>query len=151
MRALLDVSVLLALFDPAHLFHGRARAWWSAHAHHGWASTPTTQNGFLRIVTQPSYPKPVAFPVALALLRAQTTTPAHEPWPDEVSILDPAAIDPAHVLGPRQLTDICLLATAVRRGGRFVTLDARITTAAVRGARPEHLLVVPHSSDKGRV
>jgi predicted nucleic acid-binding protein len=48
----------------------------------------------------------------------------------------------AHLLGPRQLTDIYLLALAVHRGGRLVTMDARISRVAVVGARPEHLVVL---------
>ena len=142
MRALLDVSVLLALFDPAHIFHSRARSWWTANQTQGWASTPVTENGFLRIVTQAAYPKPVAFPVALALLRGHARGALHEAWSDEVSVLDAAAIDHARVLGPSQLTDICLLAVAVKRGGRLVTLDRRVAHTAVRGAGAGHLVVV---------
>jgi predicted nucleic acid-binding protein len=31
MTALLDVNTLVALMDPKHLHHGRARPWWAAH------------------------------------------------------------------------------------------------------------------------
>jgi predicted nucleic acid-binding protein len=49
MRALLDVNVLLALFDADHAEHRRARDWLASEIHHGWASCPVTQNGFVRI------------------------------------------------------------------------------------------------------
>ena len=35
-----------------------------------------------------------------------------------------------------------LLALAVRHGGRFVTFDGRVPLDAVKGATPEHLLVL---------
>ena len=46
------------------------------------------------------------------------------------------------VHGPRQLTDVYLLALAVHSDGRLVTFDASIATAAVKGARKEHLLTL---------
>jgi predicted nucleic acid-binding protein len=51
MRALLDVNVLLALLDQAHVHHARARKWFLARALDGWASCPLTQNGFVRIIS----------------------------------------------------------------------------------------------------
>ena len=44
--------------------------------------------------------------------------------------------------GHRQVTDLYLLALAVRNGGRFVTFDSRITLDAVPGAQARHLLVL---------
>ena len=49
MRALLDVNVLLALFDANHIHHQLARDWLVAHADEGWASTPITENGFVTL------------------------------------------------------------------------------------------------------
>ena len=142
MRALLDVSMLLALFDPKHVHHGRAQRWWLLSKRDGWATCPITENGFLRIVTQKAYSNPIALPNALALLRGWAKPPLHEFWPDDVSLLDAAAVDHGRVLGARQLTDIYLLALATRHGGRFVTLDRGITLTAVRGAKPENLMMV---------
>jgi predicted nucleic acid-binding protein len=56
MRALLDVNVLIALLDAAHVHHGSARAWLEANIATGWASCPLTQNGCIRILSQPAYP-----------------------------------------------------------------------------------------------
>lgn len=142
MRALLDVSMLLALFDPKHVHHGRAHQWWMQSKEHGWASCPITENGFLRIVTQKAYSNPIALADALDLLRRWAKPPLHEFWPDNVSLLDPAAIDHSRVLGPRQLTDIYLLALATHHGGRFVTLDRGISLTAARDAKPENLVMV---------
>ena len=73
-------------------------------------------------------------------LRAATATQAHEFWADDVSVLDEAVVDPTRVHGPKQLTDVYLLALAVRHGGRLVTFDVGISLSAVLGARPEHLV-----------
>lgn len=56
MRALLDVNVLIALFDAAHVHHRIARDWLHEHIAAGWASCPLTQNGCIRIMTQANYP-----------------------------------------------------------------------------------------------
>lgn len=56
MRALLDINVLLALLDADHLDHQRAQEWISEEIQHGWASCALTQNGFVRIISQPKYP-----------------------------------------------------------------------------------------------
>jgi predicted nucleic acid-binding protein len=57
MHALLDVNVLIALLDSDHVHHARARAWLKENIRHGWASCPLTQNGCIRIMSQPGYPK----------------------------------------------------------------------------------------------
>ena len=60
MRALLDVNVLVALLDADHADHARARDFAERDiAQEGWASCAVTQNGFVRIVSQPRYPSPV--------------------------------------------------------------------------------------------
>ena len=56
MRSLLDVNVLIALLDADHVSHRSARAWFAAHASGGWASSPITQNGCVRIMSHPGYP-----------------------------------------------------------------------------------------------
>jgi predicted nucleic acid-binding protein len=40
------------------------------------------------------------------------------------------------------LTDIYLLALAVKHGGRFVTFDAKLSREAVQRAESKHLLVL---------
>jgi predicted nucleic acid-binding protein len=66
----------------------------------------------------------------------------HEFWSDAVSLLDPNTVDSTRIHGPRQLTDIYLLALAVRHGGRFVTFDTGIPLAAVRKAANHHPVVL---------
>lgn len=142
MRALLDVNVLIALLDAAHVHHGEARRWLERNIAHGWASCPITQNGCVRILSQPGYPgaRPAALVAERLALAAES--PLHRFWPDDISVLDRALLDPARLPGPRQITDACLLALAVRHGGRFVTFDRAVPLAAVPGARAEHLVVL---------
>lgn len=61
------------------------------------------------------------------MLHRATTTTDHEIWPVDVSILDAAMIDHTRLLGTRQLTDVYLLAPAVKHGGRLVTLDRSVS------------------------
>lgn len=142
MRALLDVNVLVALLDAAHQHQGAARAWLDTNIAQGWASCPITQNGCVRILSQPVYPggEPSA---AIALrLRDATETEWHAFWPDDLSLIATGTLDWRHVLGSRQLTDLYLLALAVRHGGRLVTLDRGILLHAVPAAEPRHLVSV---------
>lgn len=142
MRALLDINILLALFDSGHLFHGRALQWWSANKNEGWASCPLTENGYLRIISQASYPRAVRLADAALHLRTWAVPPLHEFWPDDVSILDSGIIEYTRLLSPKKITDVYLLALAVKHGGRLVTLDTGISVQAVKGARAENLVVV---------
>lgn len=142
MRALFDVNILIALLDAGHAHHRRAMAWFVAHVEHGWASCPLTQNGCLRILSQPGYAAPQPLPVVAQRLSAFTGNAAHEFWPDAFSILDPQYCVLEHSLGPRQLTDIYLLALAVANGGRLVTFDQRIAMRTVPGATQDHLLTL---------
>lgn len=143
MRALLDVNVLIALLDAAHVGHARAWGWLQRELGAGWASCPLTQNGCVRVMSQPAYPGAIAAAAVAARLSEATRDSSHAFWPDDVSLLDERVLDWSHVLGHRQVTDNYLLALAVRHRGRFVTFDERITGVAVRGAKPSHLVVLP--------
>ncbi len=142
MRALLDVNVLIALLDGAHIHHDKARTWLEANIEQGWASCPLTQNGCIRILSQPAYPGAQP-PAAIAARLAEASgTRWHEFWPDDLSLVEPRCVDWQHVLSSRQLTDIYLLALAVRRGGRLVTLDRAIPLTAVPNAGEANLEVI---------
>ena len=56
MIALLDVNVLVALFDDGHIHHEAAHDWFTDNRALGWASCPITENGVMRILGNPSYP-----------------------------------------------------------------------------------------------
>lgn len=139
---LLDVNVLLALLDADHVDHLAARAWLEAEIESGWASCPITENGFVRVISQPRYPSPISPSEAMTLLDEARGDDRHRFWPCDVSALDTSIIDRDRVHGPRQLTDAYLLALAVAHGGRLVTFDRSVPMSAVRGAGEQHLAVV---------
>jgi toxin-antitoxin system PIN domain toxin len=148
MRALLDVNVLVALLDAAHLHHRIATAWLAKNVAQGWASCPLTQNGCLRILSLPGYRNAQA-PAAIAARLAQAAANrSHRFWPDSFSILESARVDWNHVLTSRQITDVYLLALAVANGGRLVTLDQAIERRAVAGASARHLVVLGREAAK---
>ncbi len=142
MRALLDINVLIALLDSDHPFHESASSWLKTQIASGWASCPLTQNGCVRIMSQPGYPNAVPASVIIERLRDAVADPSHVFWPDNVSLLDPGTVDATQVHGPRQVTDIYLLSLAFKNNGQFVTFDHGIPVAAVKGATTKHLLVL---------
>jgi toxin-antitoxin system PIN domain toxin len=142
MRALLDVNVLIALLDADHSLHERAFEWFGVHARGGWASCPISQNGCLRIMSHPGYPNPLPVAAVMERLAAATRSSYHQFWPDDVSLLDPLIADPARIHGPRQLTDLFLLALAIHHGGRFVTFDTAVSLNAIKGAEKKHLVIL---------
>ena len=142
MRALLDVNVLIALLDADHSLHARAMEWFAGQARSGWASCPITQNGCARIMSHPGYPNPLPVSAVMERLGEAAASAHHEFWADDISTLDARVVDRARIHGPRQLTDIYLLALAVRHGERFATFDSTISSDAVKGAQKRHVLVL---------
>ena len=142
MRALLDVNVLIALLDADHSLHERACEWFGGHAQGGWASCPITQNGCARIMSHPGYPGALPVRAVMDRLGAATASAHHDFWPDDISLLDARVADPGRIHGPRQLTDLFLLALAVHHGGRFVTFDSAVSMDEIRGAEKKHLLTL---------
>ena len=143
MRALLDVNVLIALQDRDHEHHGVARHWLEDNMAHGWATCPITQNGCLRIMSQPGYPHSLPVASVAELLTEMTATEHHEFWPDATSLLTPGIIDWRHVGGPKQITDLYLLALAAKNKGRFVTFDKRVVKGAIPVAGDGTCHVIP--------
>ena len=142
MRALLDVNVLIALLDGGHLHHRLSRGWLARHLDAGWASCPLTQNGCIRILSQPAYPNSVPVARVAERLAEAARDLAHAFWPDSISLLQADRVTWDRLLSSRQVTDAYLLALAVERGGRLVTLDRGVPLASVRGAQPKHLVVL---------
>ncbi len=141
-RALLDINVLLALLDSDHVDHVRASAWLDDEVDGGWASCAITENGFVRIISQPRYPSPIAPAQAIELLRRATDGDQHKFWSCDVRLLDPAIVRSSRVHSPRQVTDAYLLALAAAHQGRFVTFDRSIAVESVMGATPDLLTVL---------
>ncbi|MFA7505960.1 MAG: TA system VapC family ribonuclease toxin [Burkholderiaceae bacterium] len=142
MRGLLDVNVLIALLDQGHMHHATARSWLDTNIAHGWASCPITQNGCIRIMSQPAYPGALPPARIAERLGAAASTQHHVFWPADASLLATDFLRWRSILGSRQITDAYLLLLAVRNGGRFVTFDRGVPLAAVPGATVDHLVVL---------
>ena len=142
MRALFDVNVLVALLDQAHPHHSSALSWLKTNIKSGWASCPITQNGCVRIMSQPSYPGARSPATVAERLREAIDHSAHAFWPDDVSLLDNRMVDMTRVHGARQTTDAYLLALAAKHEGRLVTFDSSIALAAVKHASPKTLVIL---------
>lgn len=56
MIAWLDASLLIALFDAAHVNHAAAQSGLTANRSSGWATCPWTRNACVRVLSQPDYP-----------------------------------------------------------------------------------------------
>ena len=133
MRALLDVNVLIAMFDPQHIAHIRAYDWLTANLAEGWASCPLTQNGCLRMLTNPRYTRPMTPGLVLSKLDEAAHSERHEFWPDDLSITDEIRFRRHRLHGHQQVTDVYLLGLAVAHGGRLVTFDQGIRRSVVIG------------------
>ena len=131
---LLDVNVLIALVDPAHVHHEPAHTWFAATGSHAFATCPLTENGLLRIVGHPRYPNSPGSPAEAAfMLSALRALKGHQFWPDDISLLDTQRVDISRVLSHGQVTDSYLLALAVAHGGRLASMDRRLVVSAVAG------------------
>ena len=108
----------------------------------GLGELPLTQNGFVRVMSQPIYPQRRSTTEAIEALLLGVGQPSHEFWSDDISITDDRLFDRSHILGPNQITDVYLLALAVKNDGRLVTFDRGVPLKAVRGAEVRHLVVL---------
>lgn len=129
---LLDVNVLIALVDPAHLQHDQSHDWFAHTGREAFATCPITENGLLRIISHPRYPNSPGTPdVSARLLHALQGLPGHHFWPDNISLVDPQYADIRHLSSHSQTTDTYLLALAKAHGGRLASMDSRLATHAV--------------------
>jgi uncharacterized protein len=141
--ALLDVNVLVALFDPDHVHHDLAHDWFADHRASGWATCALTENGLIRVISNPRYqpdaPRPAA---ALDSLKRFCASGHHHFWTESMSLRDESLFVLNAARGHGQLTDMYLLGLAKKMNGSLVTFDRSIPLAAVKGATPEHLLAI---------
>jgi len=144
VRALFDVNVIIALLDPDHTFHERAHAWWAENNKHGWASCPLTENGVVRIMSNPNYSRKAQYHPTDLINRLTTfaKNSNHEFWPDDISLRDEKKFAAERIHSSRQLTDLYLLALAAGKNGRLVTFDHNIPVSGIKNTKPIHLCAV---------
>ena len=143
MVRLLDINVLIALFDPSHEHHDLAHDWFGDVRKEGWATCPLTENGFVRIMSHPNNPASLGLPrEATKRLRLFRKSGQHVFWKAELSILEAPPFKLGGLTSGKYLTDIYLLGLAARNKGALSTFDERMLTQCVRNGR-DFLEVIP--------
>ena len=141
---LLDVNLLITLLDHDHIHHELAVTWLRNNGQSGWASCPITQNGCIRIMSNPSYSSQIFLSVGDVAdkLREVTLTPSHTFIPDNVNLLDSDNIDLGNIQKPKDITDVYLLALAMHNNYQFATLDRKVNKRALRSFSDAALVTV---------
>jgi toxin-antitoxin system PIN domain toxin len=141
--ALLDVNVLVALFDPDHIHNEAAHSWFSANRLGGWTTCPLTENGLVRILSNTAYSGVHETAQSIqSRLETFCSSGNHSFWPDGLSLRDERRFRLSGV-AHGQITDVYLLGLAVEKGGRLATFDSRIPLRPVVDADRESLEVIP--------
>ena len=142
MVFLLDINLLVALFDSRHVNHEAAHGWFGEFGKSSWATCPITENGVARVMSNPAYPTVSATPVqVLDRLRALCTQPGHVFWPDDVSILNALPESMRESLqGYQQLTDYYLVCLAAGHHGKLATFDGSLVRSLGSADAPIELL-----------
>lgn len=124
MTYLLDVNLLFVFHQPRHIDYEIARRWFHNKGRAGFATSPITQAGLLRLLVQ-NAAKLEAFAMkeAKEALRHLVAQPAHIFWPDSSAYLDATERFAGRLHGYRQITDAYLLGLAIQNQGRLATLD----------------------------
>lgn len=145
--ALLDVNVLVALAWPNHVHHDLALAWFEKNSGFGWATSPVTQSGFVRVSSNRRVIPEAKTPAeAMLLLERIASLPDHRFWEDDVSLVGSQAIARDRLVGHRQVTDAHLLALAIRHEGRLATLDTGVERIVPEGFEAEEVVAVIRDS-----
>ena len=143
MTYLLDVNVLVAIADRDHVHHEPAHCWFEGIGESGWATSATTELGFIQVLSNPAYPGWPQTPDEAAERLAQFCgAGGHTFWPDDIP---PRVSLPAFgqgLRGYRQVTDFHLAALASHRGGRLATLDGRLARALDGTALEDAVLLI---------
>ena len=144
MFYLLDINVLIASADQAHQFHGAFTRWYIDRKKPSLATCPITENGFLRIYGHPDYPGGPGSPMlALAPLSAIRNRADSVFLPDDLSLAEASRRNAIKKATSRQLTDLYLLALAVRHGGVFVSFDRGVRADWVDKGSSAFELIAP--------
>ena len=121
--ALLDVNVLVAVLDAAHVHHDRAVDWFVEHAHRGWATCPLVDLGFTRVMCSAGIPGALRPDEAVELLRQLKASPGYRFVADSLPLEEVLKLP---IKGIQQLTDVYLVALCRSNDIRLATFDRRI-------------------------
>lgn len=144
--ALLDVNVLVALFDPDHIHHDLAHDWFADQNKVGWATCPLTENGLIRVLSSPRFRTGLTISDIAARLRMLKSAGRHLFWGDDVSLTDERLFRSKSMRGHRQVADVYLAGLAKAKGGHLATLDRSIPVSAIVDASPDLLQIIEPSA-----
>jgi len=137
-RYLLDVNILVALFDPGHIHRSVAR--WFSSPGLKWGVCVFSEAGFLRVSTGTAAGRRT-LEQAANIVKSFSNDPSFSYWPigsNWTSLTEPFQ---RRVFGHQQITDAYLLGLAIKEKGVLVTLDKALRSMA--GPRfSKHLLVL---------
>lgn len=139
-----DVNVLIALLDPLHVHHEHAHTWFGGLGRKRWLSSPTTQNGVLRIVSHPRYANHSPVSAVVDALRSLLETPNHSFVPDSISLVEQygGPLLPGPIATTGQVTDTYLVLLAAANEATLATFDKKLYTGhVVNGSSYVHLLL----------
>jgi len=138
-RYLLDVNILVALFDPGHIHH-RSVARWFGTPGLQWGVCAFSEAGFLRVSIGTAAGRRT-LEQAANIIKSFSNDPNFSYWPMRASWASLTEPFQRRVYGHRQITDAYLLGLAIKEKGVLVTLDKAIRYLA--GSRyTKHLLVL---------
>ena len=133
MLYILDVNILIALTNPAHLHHQRAHAWFSAVT--AWATTSMTEASFVRLMLNPHVAgRHIPTHAVMSVLNGLRTLPGHIFLADDSTLADPV-IDITALVGHNQVTDMHLVNLAARHNAVLATFDAGIPATLIPADR----------------
>lgn len=137
---LLDVNVLVALSVPTHLHHPSATEWFDD-ADFTWATTPLTEAGYVRLMTNPQV---IGFSVspsqAVNGLHELREEPGFRFLPDSTSLAN-AVIDLGPLAGTKQVSDYHLVNLVAQNGMRLATFDGSLLRSLADADRG-HVFVI---------
>jgi|SRR5580658_2117677 toxin-antitoxin system PIN domain toxin len=138
-RYLLDVNILVALFDPSHIHH-RSVAHWFSSPGLKWGVCAFSEAGFLRVSTGTAAGRRT-LEQAAKIIKSFSNDPNFSYWPIRASWTSLTEPFQRRLFGHQQVTDAYLLGLAIKENGILVTLDTAIRSlAGPKYAR--HLLVL---------
>ncbi len=137
---LLDVNVLIALMDPQHQHHAISRHFFPQAQAEGWATCPLTENGLVRILSNPAYPNgDHDSETVREMLATLCQLPGHQFWHKGLSLTDKKSFP--HLPVSKKLTDMYLLALAISYRGKLITFDKRINPNSFPGGKEAYLVL----------
>ena len=142
MKLYPDVNVLIALFDSAHQHHAVASCAFLEFGMEGWATCTTVENGFIRVISNPSYLNAVSVADATSLLQIAISNTKHQRLEQTVSLLDTSRFHTSQLVSHKQITDLYLAGMAAYHDVKLITFDQNIPTRAAIGFESRHLLVL---------